>query len=55
MFGNLTIKARLIVTISLLSVLLVVIGLLGLRGMSLANEGMRTIFEDRLIPEGQYR
>ena len=34
MFGNLTIKARLIFVIGLLSVLAVVIGFLGMRGMS---------------------
>jgi len=49
MFSNLTIKTRLIFTISLLSVLLVVVGLLGLRGMNASNEGLRVVYEDRLI------
>jgi methyl-accepting chemotaxis protein len=53
MFNNLTIKLRLIIMISFLSVLAIVIGLLGLRGMSIANEGLRTVYEDRLIPAGQ--
>ena len=52
MFGNLTIKTRLIFTISLLSVLLIVVGFFGLRGMSVANEGLRTVYEDRLIALG---
>src|SRR5512135_449598 len=52
MFANLTIKARLIFTISLLSVLLIVVGFLGLRGMSVSNEGLRTVYEDRLIALG---
>ncbi|MBP9634934.1 MAG: MCP four helix bundle domain-containing protein [Nitrospira sp.] len=47
--ANLTIKARLIFTISLLSVLLVVVGLLGLFGMNTSSEGLRTVYEDRLI------
>jgi methyl-accepting chemotaxis protein len=53
MLKNLTIKSRLIFVISFLSVLAVVIGFLGLRGMSVANEGLRTVYEDRLVPAGQ--
>ncbi|MEN6629016.1 MAG: methyl-accepting chemotaxis protein, partial [Sulfuricella sp.] len=53
MFSNLTIKSRLIFVISLLSVLLVVIGLLGLRGMNATSEGLRTVYEDRLVAAGQ--
>ena len=53
MFNNLTIKLRLIIMISFLSVLAIVIGLLGLRGMNIANEGLRTVYEDRLVPAGQ--
>ncbi|BCB26106.1 hypothetical protein SKTS_09920 [Sulfurimicrobium lacus] len=49
MFSNLTIKSRLIFVIGLLSVLLVCVGLLGLRGMKVTSEGMRTIYEDSLI------
>ncbi|MBS4095664.1 MAG: MCP four helix bundle domain-containing protein, partial [Sulfuricella sp.] len=50
---NLTIKTRLIFVIGFLSVLLIIIGLLGLRGMSAVNEGLRTVYEDRLIAAGQ--
>jgi len=53
MFSNLTIKSKLIFVISLLSVLLAIVGFIGLRGMSVANEGLRTVFEDRLVPAGQ--
>jgi methyl-accepting chemotaxis protein len=53
MLKNLTIKSRLIFVISFLSVLAVAIGFLGLRGMSVANEGLRTVYEDRLVPAGQ--
>ena len=53
MLKNLTVKSRLIFVISFLSVLAVVIGFLGLRGMGIANEGLRTVYEDRLIPAGQ--
>lgn len=53
MFKNLTIKSRLTFVIGLLSVLLVGIGLFGLYGMSKANDGLRTVYEDRTIPMGQ--
>jgi methyl-accepting chemotaxis protein len=53
MLKNLTVKSRLIFVISFLSVVVVVIGYLGLRGMGIANEGLRTVYEDRLIPSGQ--
>ena len=49
---NLTIKSRLIIVISLLSVLLVTIGLYGLWGMSQGNESLRTVYEDRTVPMG---
>ncbi len=53
MFNNLTIKARLIIILSALSVLLVGIGLAGLFGMSKSNEGLRTVYVDRTIALGQ--
>ena len=53
MLNNLTVKSRLIFVIGFLSVLAVIIGFLGLRGMGIANEGLRTVYEDRLVPAGQ--
>ncbi len=53
MFKNLTIKSRLIFIISFLSLLLLGIGILGLFGMSKANEGLRSVYEDRTIALGQ--
>jgi len=53
MFKNLTIKARLIFIIAFLASLLVVIGALGLSGMSKSNEGLKTVYEDRTIALGQ--
>jgi methyl-accepting chemotaxis protein len=50
---NLTIKARLVAVIGFLSLLLVGMGLYGLRGMSQTNEGLRTVYEDRLVALGQ--
>ena len=52
-FRNSTIKTRLINVIALLSVLLVIIGGMGLQGMSKANEGLRTVYEDRTVPMNQ--
>jgi len=53
MFKNLTIKSRLTFVIGLLSLLLVGIGVFGLFGMSKANEGLRTVYEDRTVPMSQ--
>ncbi len=53
MFKNLNIKSRLTTVIATMSILLLVIGGMGLQGMSKANEGLRTVYEDRTIPMGQ--
>ncbi|MFP4161420.1 MAG: Tar ligand binding domain-containing protein, partial [Ectothiorhodospira sp.] len=50
---NISVKARLIFVIALLSILLVIIGAMGLAGMQGANEGLRTVYQDRLIPSQQ--
>ncbi|MET3131444.1 methyl-accepting chemotaxis protein [Oxalobacteraceae bacterium GrIS 1.11] len=44
-----TLKTRLGVMIGLLSLLALAIGLLGLYGMGAANEGLRTVYEDRTV------
>ena len=53
MFKNLTIKSRLIFILSFLVVFLLGIEMLGLFGMSKANDGLKTVYEDRVIPLGQ--
>jgi len=53
MFKNMTIKTRLISVIGFMSLLLISIGLYGLYGMSEANGGMKTIYEDRTVALGQ--
>lgn len=52
-FKGLTIKSRLINVIGLLSVLMVIIGGMGLHGMGKANEGLRTVYQDRTVPMNQ--
>jgi methyl-accepting chemotaxis protein len=47
------IKSRLIAIIALLSVLLLVIGGIGLLGMCKAKEGLRAVYEDRILPISQ--
>jgi len=47
------IKCRLINVIGLLSVLMMIIGGMGLHGMSKANDGLRTVYEDRTVPMNQ--
>lgn len=53
MFKKITVKARLIFVIGFMSLLLILIGFMGLNGMQDANQGMETIMEDRLIPSHQ--
>jgi methyl-accepting chemotaxis protein len=49
-FRNSTIKTRLINVIALLSVLMIVIGGLGLTGMSKARDGLHTVYEAHTLP-----
>ncbi|MBI4986095.1 MAG: methyl-accepting chemotaxis protein [Rhodocyclales bacterium] len=48
-----TIKTRLIGVLVLLSALLLIIGIQGVVGMKNVNEGLGTVYNDRLIPTGQ--
>jgi methyl-accepting chemotaxis protein len=50
MFRNITIKARLVGVITLLSLLMAVVGGLGLFGMHRSNDGLKTVYEDRTAP-----
>ncbi|MDZ7596577.1 MAG: MCP four helix bundle domain-containing protein, partial [Thiobacillus sp.] len=50
MFTDLSIKARLVFILTFLSVLLLVIGIIGLNGMSKTEAGLKTVYEDRTIP-----
>lgn len=53
MFNNMTIKSRLIFVIGMLSLLLVGVGSLGLFGINQSNSGLKTVYEDRLVPSVQ--
>ncbi|HEY8034447.1 MAG TPA: Tar ligand binding domain-containing protein [Methylobacter sp.] len=53
MLNNLTIKARLILVVGLMSLLAITLGILGLSGMKKANEGLLTVYADRTVPMGQ--
>ncbi|MDB5905570.1 MAG: methyl-accepting chemotaxis sensory transducer, partial [Betaproteobacteria bacterium] len=50
MFSNISIKTRLVSVIALLSVLMLVVGGLGLFGMQRSNDGLKTVYEDRTVP-----
>jgi len=50
MFNNLTIKARLFALIGFLSAFLILIGIVGLKGMSDSNAGLRTVYINRTVP-----
>ena len=47
------ISTRLILLVGVMSMLLLGIGLLGLRGMGGSNEGLKTVYEDRTVVLGQ--
>jgi len=47
--ANLSIKMRLIMTLSMISVVLIVVGALGIFGMSSANRGLQSVYEDRTV------
>jgi methyl-accepting chemotaxis protein len=49
-FKHATIKMRLINVIGLLSILMMIIGGMGLHGMNKANSGLRSVYEDRTVP-----
>jgi methyl-accepting chemotaxis protein-1 (serine sensor receptor) len=53
MLNKLTIRTKLILSFSFLSVLLLAVGLFGLRGMKIADNALDTLYEDRLVPAGQ--
>ncbi|RSZ59488.1 HAMP domain-containing protein [Massilia atriviolacea] len=52
MFKNVTIKARLIFVIGVLSAVSLAIGLIGLRNLSVTNASLKTVYEDRLVAAG---
>ena len=51
--NNLKISTRLIILIGLMSALLIGIGSLGLFGIGQSNEGLKTVYEDRVVPLAQ--
>ncbi|MCL5060394.1 MAG: Tar ligand binding domain-containing protein [Candidatus Thermoplasmatota archaeon] len=53
MLKNLSIKARLVFVIGLLSVLLIGIGVMGLASLSATNASLKTVYEDRVVALGQ--
>ena len=50
MLNNMKISTRLMLLLATLLVLAIVVGGMGLFGMSKANEGLRTVYEDRTVP-----
>ncbi len=52
MLNNMTIKSRLVFVISLLSVLLIGVGALGIYGLNQTNDSFKGVYEDRAVPLG---
>jgi len=53
MFTDTSIKFRLMFVISLLSMLMIGIGVLGLYGFNHSNAGLKSVYEDRTVPAVQ--
>ena len=53
LFKNINIKSRLTIVIAILSVSLLAIGGMGILGMSKANEGLRTVYDNSVVPMEQ--
>lgn len=51
--NKITIKARLIFLVTFATLLFTLIGILGIQAMKSAEDGLKTVYEDRLIPTGQ--
>ena len=49
MFNKLTVAMRLGALVTLLSIIMLVIGLAGMRGMSFSNDKLKTVYEDRTV------
>jgi hypothetical protein len=47
---NMSIRARLISVLAFMSVLLTVCGVIGLWGMGESNRGLKSVYEERVIP-----
>jgi len=52
MFNNVTIKARLVLVIGMLSVLLIGVGAMGIYGLNQNNASFKGVYEDRTVPTG---
>ncbi len=50
MFSNMKVAMRLAILAGTLVILMVIIGVMGIRGMSAANQGMHTVYVDRVEP-----
>ena len=48
--NQLSVNIRLFLLVGLLSLVSVIVGLMGLRGMSETVGGLRTVYEDRVVP-----
>jgi len=52
-FRDLKISTRLLILIGIMSSVLIAIGAIGLYGISMSNDALQTVYEDRTIPMGQ--
>ncbi|MFI3123254.1 MAG: MCP four helix bundle domain-containing protein, partial [Methylococcales bacterium] len=50
MLNNFTVKARLMLLMSIMSILAILLSVMGLYGMKQANNGLQTVYLDRVVP-----
>ena len=48
--NNFSVNTRLFLLVALLSVVSIIVGLMGLKGMSTTVSGLQTVYEDRVVP-----
>ncbi|MDP2810022.1 MAG: methyl-accepting chemotaxis protein [Rhodocyclaceae bacterium] len=53
MFKNMKVGAKLYVLLGFLAILLIAVGVLGLRGIERSNASLATVYDDRLVPTAQ--
>jgi len=55
MLRNMTIGTRLLILVGFMMIISIIVGILGITGMRSAREGMRTVYEDRVVPLKQLK
>ena len=52
---NLTVRARILILVAIMSISLLATGIIGLTGMGASNDGLATVYNDRVVPLKQLK